>query len=153
MSGLCPLFDEAASINSNSKQRRLIMKKLFSLLLILSLVHATSYLSVVSAKSSSEEEARLAEKVKSGIARLGTGTDARVKLKLRDGRKIEGYISQISDESFEVMNAKTNTATTVLYPQVKQVKGNNLSSGVKFAIGAAVVVVLLLILFHGNHDF
>lgn len=129
------------------------MKKLFSLLLILLLVHTTSYLSVASAKSPSEEEARLADKVKSGIARLGVGTDARIKLKLRDGRKIEGYISQISDESFVVTNARTNASTTVLYPQVKQVKGNNLSSGVKFAIGAAVVVVILLLLFHGNHDF
>jgi VIT1/CCC1 family predicted Fe2+/Mn2+ transporter len=145
-------LDEAPSIPGKSEQRRLIMKKLFSLLLILLLVHATSYLSAASAKSPSKEEARLAEKVKSGIARLGIGTDARVKLKLRDGRRIEGYISQISEESFVVMNARTNAATTVLYPQVKQVKGNNLSSGVKFAIGAAVVVVLLLILFHGNHD-
>ena len=129
------------------------MKKLFSLLLILLLVHTPSYLSAVSAKSPSEKEARLTEKVKAGIARLGTGPEARIKLKLRDGRRVEGYISQINESAFVVMDTKTNTATTVSYPQVKQVKGNNLSSGVKFAIGAAVVVVLLLILFHGNHDF
>src|SRR3982751_5643814 len=98
------------------------MKRFFSLLLILLLVHTMSYLSVVSAKSPSEEGARLAEKVKSGIARLGIGPEARVKLKLRDGSRLEGYISQISEESFVVMDTKTNTATTVLYPQVKQVK-------------------------------
>ena len=128
-------------------------KKLFSSLLILLLVHATSHLSVVSAKSPSEEGARLAEKVKVGITRLGAGPGARVRLKLRDGRRVEGYISQINEGSFVVIDTKANTATTVAYPQVKQVKGNNLSSGVKFAIGAAVVVVLLLILFHGSHDF
>lgn len=129
------------------------MKKILSLMLTLSLIHTCSSLSAVYAKSLSESEARLAEKVKSGITRLGTGPEARVKLKLRDGRRLEGYVSQINEDSFVVMDSRTNTATTVLYPQVKQVKGNNLSSGVKFAIGVAVVVVLLLILFHGSHDF
>jgi hypothetical protein len=93
-----------------------------------------------------EKEARFAQKVKTEIAKLGTGPDARVDLKLRDKTKLKGYISEVSDQSFAVVDDKTGTATTVAYPQVKQVQGNNLSTGVKIAIGIAIVVAVLLIL-------
>lgn len=93
-----------------------------------------------------EKEARFAQKVKTEIAKLGTGRDAQVELKLRDKTKLKGYISEVSDESFAVVDEKTGSATTVTYPQVKQVKGNNLSMGVKIAIGVGILFVVMLIL-------
>ena len=49
-------------------------------------------------------------------------------------------------ESFAVVDDKTGAATTVTYPQVKQVKGNNLSTGVKIAIGIAIFLAVVLFL-------
>ena len=118
---------------------------------ILSLALAASLLGVAGAKpayadSKAEKEARFAEKVKAGISRLGTGTEARVELKLRDKRKLKGYISEAGADGFSVVDAKTGVATTVTYPQVQKVKGHNLSTGAKIAIGLGVAVAVLVIL-------
>jgi hypothetical protein len=87
------------------------------------------------AANSPEKEARFAQKVKAQIAKLGTGPAARIDLKLRDKTKLKGYVSEVGNESFAVVDDKTGSATTVAYPQVRQVKGNNLSTGAKIAIG------------------
>ncbi len=68
------------------------------------------------ATSNEEKAARDAAKVKASIASLGTGTDARVEVKLKDGSKLKGYVSQINENSFVVMDEKTAAATEVLYP-------------------------------------
>jgi hypothetical protein len=96
-----------------------------------------------------EKEAQFAQKVKSEIARLGTGPDARVEVKLRDKTKLKGYISELGNESFAVVEDRAGSATTVTYPQVKQVKGNNLSTGAKILIGVGIgfgIVLLLALL-------
>ena len=100
----------------------------------------------VFAGNSPEKEARFAQKVKTEIAKLGTGPDARVEVKLRDKTKLKGYISEVGDLSFAVVDDKTGSATTVTYPQVKQVKGNNLATGVKIAIGVVIVLAVFFIL-------
>src|SRR5438270_12210317 len=92
-----------------------------------------------------EKEARFAEKVKAGVAKLGTGKDALVKVKLRDGTKLFGYVREANDNSFVVVDGKTGEATTVLYPQVKQAKGNNLSGSAWFAIGVGVIVAVVVV--------
>lgn len=98
------------------------------------------------AGSSADKEAQFAQKVKAEIAKLGTGPDAQVEVKLRNKTKLKGYIAEVGAASFAVVDDKTGSATTVTYPQVKQVKGNNLSTGVKIAIGVAIVVAVLVIL-------
>ena len=98
------------------------------------------------AKSSPEKEARRVEKVRTQLARLGTGKEAFVRLELRDKTRLEGYISEANAESF-VVTDKAGKATTVAYPQVGKARGNNLSTGAKIAIGIGVGVgVFLLIL-------
>ena len=99
-----------------------------------------------SAASNAEKEARFAEKVKANVLKLGTGQAARVKIKLRDKTKLEGYISATDGEGFTVIDPKTGMATTVAYPQVKSVKGNNLSTGAKIAIGVGIGAALLFII-------
>jgi hypothetical protein len=100
----------------------------------------------VYADSKAEKEARFAEKVKEGIGKLGTGAAARVEVKLRDQRKLKGYIGEAGEDSFSVVDDKTGAATRVAYPQVQKVKGNNLSTGAKIAIGLGVAVTILVIL-------
>lgn len=116
-----------------------------ALVLLAVLVNITPSSPALAAKNP-EKEAQFAEKVKTEIAKLGTGPNARIELKLRDKSKLKGYISEVSEGSFVVVDDKTEAATTVPYPQVRQVKGNNLSMGVKIAIGVAIFVAVALIL-------
>jgi hypothetical protein len=122
-----------------------MFRKILSLALAASLF-AVFNLRPVYADSKTEKEARFAEKVKENIGKLGTGSAARIEVKLRDKRTLKGYVGEAGADSFSVVDLKTGTATTVLYPQVQKVKGNNLSTGAKIAIGLGVVAAILAIL-------
>ena len=119
-------------------------KNYLSLALLALLIHMVNAAPAF-AKSKAEKEVEFAGKVKAGIAKLGTGPEARVKLKLRDKTKLEGYISEAGEDSFIVTDAKTGVATVVTYPQVKTVKGNNLSTGEWITIGVLVGVGVVLL--------
>lgn len=97
------------------------------------------------AASKEEKQARYAEKIKASVLKLGTGESTRVKIKLQDKTKLEGYISDAGEEGFTVTNQKTGLATTVTYPQVKSVQGNNLSTGAKIAIGVGIAASIIFI--------
>ena len=95
-----------------------------------------------------EEQARFSQKLKNGIAKLGTGSDTRVQVTLRDKTKLEGSIVQVGDTSFVVMDHQTGMPTTVAYGNVAKVKGNNLSTGAQIAITAGIAIGgTLLLLF------
>lgn len=132
-----------------------MFKKILSLILSFLLLHAVSFVPVSAVDSSGETEAARIEKVKTGVSALGTGKNAKVKLKLRDSRKLNGYISRADEDSFTVVE-KSGAEIAVSYADVKQVKGNNLSSGTKVLIGvavaAAVIGVIVAILANRSDD-
>jgi hypothetical protein len=99
-------------------------------------------------KANPEQDAKLLAKVKSGILKIGVGKQSLVALKLRDKKTLAGYVSEINDDSFSITDVKTGATTALAYENVTQVKGHNLSTGAKIAIGAgiAAAIVLLLIL-------
>jgi hypothetical protein len=139
-------------VRAKLRRIEIMFKKLMAIALVTLMLHVT-YSQTALAHGTPEKEARFAEKVKSGIAKLGTGKDALVKVKLRDGTKLSGYITEADESSFVVVDSKTGAHTTIPYPQVKQVKRNNLSSGAWFAIGVGVivgVVVLVLVASKGH---
>jgi hypothetical protein len=121
-----------------------MLKKFCSVILSALLLQAAAVPAF--AATSAEKEARRAEKVRTQLARLGTGKDARVQVELRDKTKHEGYISELGAESFVITN-KAGVATTVAYPQVGKVKGNNLTTGEKIVIGVGVGVAIVLLVF------
>ena len=100
-----------------------------------------------SASSPRDKETRLAEKVKAAIAQLGTGQASTVSIKLRDKTKLTGYVSEIKDNSFVVTDLKSSETTTVAYPDVVQVKGNNLSTRTKIIITAAIIAGVAITLY------
>ena len=122
-----------------------MFKKLVTLLVIAFLINLAG-VRVAFADSKDEKQTRFAEKVKANVLRLGTGESARVKVKLRDQAKLEGYISDAGAETFTITNRKTGVATTVAYPQVKSVQGNNLSTGAKIAIGVGIAATIIFII-------
>ena len=119
-------------------------KYLTSILIVF--VFNLSLCSAAFAETKAEKEANFAEKVKTEIAKLGTGTEAKIQVKLKDGTKLKGYVSQINEDSFVVTDEKTGTSTEVPYPQANQVKGNNLSTGVKIAIGVGITIGVIVLL-------
>lgn len=127
-----------------------MFKKILSLLLIGLLINVAGATSTYA--GSKEKEARFVEKVKQGIAKLGTGEAARIEVKLRDKTKVKGYVKEAGADSFTVVDAKSGLATEVAYSNAKQVKGNNLSTGAKIAIGLAILAgVLAILLFFENY--
>ena len=122
-----------------------MFRKLVALLLV-SFVLNLAGIRLAYADSKEEKQARFVEKVKANVLKLGTGESTRVKVKLRDEGKLEGYISDAGAESFTVTNRKTGVSTTVAYPQVKSVQGNNLSTGAKIAIGVGVAAAIIFII-------
>ena len=123
-----------------------MFKKLMTIALAILLVQVTCASTAVMASTRAEKDAQLADKIKTGIAKLGTGRQALVKVKLRDGTKLAGYISEANENSFVIVDAKTGISTTVGYPSVTQVKGNNLSSGVWLAIGIGALIGIGLLM-------
>ncbi len=124
-----------------------MFKQSLSWLLASSLVFTLCCAPSVSAKSKTEKEAQRVERVKAGIARLGIGSEARVAVKLRDGRKIAGYVKEAGEDSFVIADLKTSASATVAYPDVTQVKGHHLSKGAKIAIIALSIGVGVLAFF------
>lgn len=125
-----------------------MLKRNLVLMLVGALIFSLSTTPMTLAKSKEEKAAEFTSKVKTGIAQLGIGPEARIEVKLRDKTKLKGYVSQIHDSSFVIADAKTGATTEVSYPNVTSVKGSNLSTGAKIAIGVAIGVgVTFLILY------
>ena len=122
-----------------------MLRKLFALLLVAFMINLAG-VRLAYAESKEEKQARFAEKVKANVLKLGTGAWTRVKVKLRDQAKLEGYISDADAETFVVTNRKTGVATAVAYAQVKSVQGNNLSTGAKIAIGVGIAAAVIFII-------
>ena len=108
------------------------------------------------ASTEAAKRVKFAEKAKVGIAKLGVGPDARIAVKLRDKTKLAGYVSKAEDDLFIVTDLKTGESTSVSYVDVAQVKGHNLATGWKIAIGigigVGVTILVLLLLISANNS-
>ena len=122
-----------------------MFRKLMTLLLVVLVINLAG-VRLAYAESKEEKQARFADKIKTNVLKLGTGESARVKVKLRDNAKLEGYISDAGADTFTVTDRKTGVATTIAYPQVKSVQGNNLSTGAKIAIGVGIAATIVFII-------
>src|SRR4029079_17314929 len=113
------------------------------------IVACLSALSIVAEQNvwAAEKDTRLSKKVRAAVLELGTGQTTRVYIKLRDKTRLTGYITEIGESSFVVTDLTSAEATTVSYPDVVQVKGNNLSTGAKIAIAAAIIAGVAIVLY------
>lgn len=121
-----------------------MFKKYLTLILMI-LVINLAFGSTAFARTKEEREAEFAAKVKAGITKIGAGRQARVRIKLKDGTKLKGFISRIEENGFAVSNETTGVETDVPYSNAKQVKGNNLSTGDKIWIAVGITAVVLIV--------
>jgi hypothetical protein len=129
-----------------------MLKRICSVVLAALLLQTAAVPALAATKA--EKEAKRAEKVRTQLAKLGTGSDARIKLELRDKTKLEGFVNETAATTFAVTDRAGKT-TTVEYSQVKKAQGHNLSTGAKIAIGigiGAAVTVLIIFLYIASKD-
>jgi hypothetical protein len=98
-------------------------------------------LAVAGIKSDAPDVTRpsLVERVKVGVRQLGIGPDARISVRRHQGEKVCGYIAAADDATFTVVSA-SGVSTQIPYTDVTKVSGQNLATGWKIAIGAAIAV-------------
>jgi len=87
------------------------------------------------------------EEVKAKVAKLGTGPKAVVRVALRDGKKVQGWLSSAAEDGFAVADEKSGAVTTIAYADVAGVKSLKPSKGALIAGvvgGLALVVVIFL---------
>ena len=113
-----------------------------ALLVLLTMMTAT----IGSSQSRTQDDMPAPEKIRAKVAKLGTGKRARAEVIFKDDRKLKGYIGEISENNFTLVDPKRGTVTTISYDEVRQVKNRNHDGRHLAFAGAAVVGTITLAL-------
>lgn len=116
-----------------------MFKKFTALSLAILVVNFVCMTSVAATQQPSTD-ARTIERVKARVAQISPGSDARVEVRLYDGRKVKGYIYKIETDSFTVIDEGTGVATNIAYSQVQKIKTLALSGDKKQVVKILVMV-------------
>jgi hypothetical protein len=133
------------------------MLKTFLSLLVAGLVLLGVGIQTAVAAPQGNQQAASAEQIKSQVARLGVGAKAKVTVRLLNGTKLKGYISQAGDDDFVLRDRKTDAPTTIRYADVAKLdsnKGHSMARNVAIgvAIGVGAVIATLAIIFASLND-
>ena len=100
----------------------------------------------VAARSRPQNDPLSAEEVRAKVAKLGTGKRSRAEVTLKDDRKLKGYVGEISENSFTLVDAKRGTVSTVAYDQVRQLKSTNRGGrDLALVLGVTAGLVILVV--------
>lgn len=120
-------------------------KKCFSLMLAVVVFCTTSGVAVLAQEKTGGKPSQT-EKIKQKVLKRGTGTKARARVKLADGTKLKGYISESAADDFTLVRTDEQTGTSVKinYRDVVEFKaeGKGLSTASKILIGVGIGVVV-----------
>jgi hypothetical protein len=95
--------------------------------------------------AASQTDSELSEQVKIKVIRLGVGEKARVTVRMKDGTKMKGYISQAGESEFVVRDRKTDAPTNIFYKDVAKVESNRGHSTLTASlIGAGIAAVSVI---------
>lgn len=120
-----------------------MFRKCFSLMLAL-VFCCTAGGAGVAAKQKSVVKFSEAEKIRRKVLQRGTGVEARARVKLADGTKLKGYISEAEAGHFTLVrtDAGTGASVRINYDDVAEFKalGKGMSTTSKVLIGTGVAV-------------
>ena len=113
------------------------MKRLTVLMLMMGLLSAGVVLETAQAQT--RRDAEIAAKARAKVAKIGIGQNAKVEVKLRDQSRIKGYIQELQQDSFTVVERDTGVTRNVAYADALEVKRSSggLSTKGWAIIGAA----------------
>jgi hypothetical protein len=96
--------------------------KIFTLALAALLLNLCCAAPVAAGARQQSREAKRMAKVKSKIALAGTGTEARVAVRLKGKIELKGYVSEMGTEQFVLTDEKTGATTSVMFAEVEKVE-------------------------------
>lgn len=113
-------------------------KKVLTIMLITTLLAITTF-----GQTAVDDRA---EKARQTVAKIGSGSKAKVDVKLRDSTKLKGYIGSADADSFTLVDEKGGASRDILFTDVDRVKKRGgLGKGAWIAIAAGVAVVVTVI--------
>ena len=130
----------------------MVWQRVLALVLTGVLTQALGVGVVCAQAQTSGSSAQPIEQVKSKVARLGVGANAKATVKMKDGRKLKGYIAESRETEFVLRDRKTDAPTIIPYADVAKVESNrghstarNVALGVGVGAGAVLLTLALLI--------
>jgi sRNA-binding regulator protein Hfq len=106
--------------------------------------------------SDNPNQSQDAEQVKSAVAQIGTDPDVHVKVTLRNGTKVKGYISSIGADSFSVTREGTAKTTTISYTDVVKIEKSKATlpgrDSVFWRVLAGIGLVVILVVVYAKSD-
>ncbi len=126
------------------------MVKKYLSFIVCCLLLVTANASFISAQINTQNKDSSIAKVKAKVIERSTAKNTYIKVKMLDGKKVSGDITQAGEDSFTLTDSQTKQSTLIAYRDVAQVKGKGLSTTDKIAFGvlagaAAVVLTIVLI--------
>ena len=98
-------------------------------------------------QSRAQQQLDQTAKVKNEVVKRLNKKEEHVKVRLRNGTEVKGYITQTSENGFTLSNEKTKTGTDIAYADVANVEGRGMSKTKKIAIAAGVSVAIFAAMF------
>lgn len=123
------------------------MKIVAVLLAAVLIFHTSAFPLPADSASAQTKQARQSAKAKAEVQKRGVGEKSRVRVTLRDGSELKGYISNIGDDSFSLTEPRSGKVVTMSYAEVKSVKGPGLSKPAEVVIGVGLVAAVVLVIF------
>ncbi|MCA1557513.1 MAG: hypothetical protein LC731_03115 [Acidobacteria bacterium] len=95
-------------------------------------------------------QAGQAEKIRADVTALGAGT--RVSVKMRDKKKLVGYIDYVGKDDFTMSDVNKNTTRKIAYSEVAQIerKEKGVSKGLKIGLGVIGVLMVIGLIANGG---
>jgi len=125
-----------------------MFRTLLSILLVGLLVLGASSAPVLASQTNDDA----IEKVRLKVAKIGVGDKAKVTVRMKDGTKVKGFITQAGANDFTVRSRQTGDPTTILYRDVLKLEDNrghstarNIAIGVAIGVGAFLAVIGILV--------
>jgi hypothetical protein len=121
-----------------------MFRKIKAIMLAAVVLFAASGIQAALAQAGKDNQA---EKARAKVQQIGSGTKARVQVRLLDNTKLKGYISAVSADSFTVTDSSTGATQTVAYTDVAGVKkqgGGGLSTRTLIILGAVAVTAVIV---------
>jgi hypothetical protein len=120
-----------------------MVKKYFSLTLVICLIQIITITSATARPGASQD---ISQKVKEGIAKIGTGKDTKVTVERKNKAVVKGFVYEAGEKSFVVRDEVTDKSTDISYSDVKKIEGKNITTGQKMSIGKKITLVAIITL-------
>lgn len=122
-----------------------MFKKYLTILLVTLIIQSLLCLSAF-AQTPDDRNSRLALNIKNSVAKVGTEPNRKLRVKLKDGTKLKGYITEIKDDYFALLDDKSGKIVSVQYSQAAEAKRDGLPEFAKALIGGGALIGGIIIL-------